>query len=133
MYYITDPSTGKTRESSEGIINKEARVYYLGQSQSHAMAKFVDSEPTASQIAQDKIDEACDNLEYVIVNDPTDLTGLYNSRFTIDKIGRRNLICSGGEYDDYSTDESAMEVCKYMLWKNCRLTDTVTLEMLLIP
>lgn len=133
VYYITDPSTGKTRESSEGIINKEARVYYLGQSQSHAMAKFVDSEPTASQIAQDKIDESCDNLEYIVVNDPTDLTGLYNSRFTIDKIGRRNLICSGGEYDDYSTDESAMEVCKYMLWKNCRLTDTVTLEMLLIP
>lgn len=113
--------------------NKESRIYFLGQSQSHAMVKFVDIMPTEAEIAQDKVTENCDNLKYVVVNDPTDLTGLYNSRFTIDQIGRRNEILSGGEYDNYTTDESALEVAEYMLWKGCRLVDTITLNMVLVP
>lgn len=119
---ITDPS-----------MLVESRVYFIGQSQSHAMAKFVDSMPSDSQIAEDKINEACDNIEYVVVNDPNRTDDLYNSHLTIDKIGRRNLVCSGSEYDGYTSDESAMTVCKYTLWKNCRLTDSITLKMHLIP
>lgn len=122
------------KEEDETLYsNKESRVYFLGQSQSHAMVKFIDIMPSDSEIATDKVSENCDNLKYIVVNDPTDLTGLYNSRFTINQIGRRNEILSGGEYDNYTTDESAMEVAEYMLWKGCRLVDTITLNMIMIP
>lgn len=122
------------KEEDETLYsNKESRIYLLGQSQSHAMVKFVDIMPSQSEIEADKMAENCDNLKYIVVNDPTDLTGLYNSRFTIDQIGRRNDVLSGGEYDNYTTDESAMEVAEYMLWKGCRLVDTVTLNMVMIP
>lgn len=120
-------------ELTDPALIVESRVYFIGQSQSHAMTKFVNVMPSATEIATDKINEACDNIEYVVVNDPNRIDELYNSRFTIDKIGRRNLVCSGSEFDGYTSDESAMTVCKYTLWKNCRLTDSITLKMHLIP
>lgn len=132
-YVKYDPSTDTETEISDPALLIESRVYFIGQSQSHAMTKFVDVMPTAKQIEADKIAEACDNLEYIVVNDPNRIDDLYNSRLTIDKIGRRNLVCSGSEFDGYTSDESAMTVCKYMLWKNCRLTDSITLSMHMIP
>lgn len=60
------------------------------------------------RLKKDKEIEGCDNLKYIVVTDPKDLTNLYNSRFTIDKIGRRNLVCSGGEFDAYTNDEDLM-------------------------
>ena len=132
-YIKYDPATDKETELSDPALLVESRVYFIGQSQSHAMTKFVDAMPSAEQIAADKIAEACDNLEYVVVNDPNRTDDLYNSRLTIDKIGRRNLVCSGSEYEGYTSDESAMTVCKYTLWKNCRLTDSITLNMHMIP
>lgn len=132
-YYKHDKDSSYDVELTDPSLLVESRVYFIGQSQSHAMAKFVDSMPSDSQIAEDKINEACDNIEYVVVNDPNRTDDLYNSHLTIDKIGRRNLVCSGSEYDGYTSDESAMTVCKYILWKNCRLTDSITLKMHLIP
>lgn len=132
-YYKHVEGSSYDIELTDPSMLVESRVYFIGQSQSHAMAKFVDSMPSDSQIAEDKINEACDNIEYVVVNDPNRTDDLYNSRLTIDKIGRRNLVCSGSEYNGYTSDESAMTVCKYTLWKNCRLTDSITLKMHLIP
>lgn len=132
-YYLYDKSTNTTTELSDPALIKESRVYFIGQSQSHAMAKFVDTLPIDEQIAADKISEGCDNLEYIVVNDPKRTDTLYNSRFTIDKIGRRNLVLSGSEYEAYTSDESAMTVCQYKLWQNCRLVDSITLKMHLIP
>lgn len=67
------------------------------------------------------------------MNDPSSDTQLYNSRFSIQQIGRRNKVLSGGEYENYTTDASALEVCEYEHWKSCRLTDTVTVSTVLIP
>lgn len=133
VYVKYNPATNTEIQISDPALLIESRVYFIGQSQSHAMTKFVDAMPTAKQIEADKIAEACDNLEYVVVNDPNRIDDLYNSRLTIDKIGRRNLVCSGSEFDGYTSDESAMTVCKYTLWKNCRLTDSITLSMHMIP
>lgn len=133
-YKVTNTDEGKQIEKIEDpALVKESRVYFLGQSQSHAMVKFVDKMPSSSEIEKDKDIEGCDNLEYVVVKDPKDLTNLYNSRFTIDKIGRRNLVCSDGEFDSYVNDEALMVATEYQLWKNCRLTDSITLRMHIIP
>lgn len=56
-----------------------------------------------------------------------------NSPFSIDKIGYRLQILSGGEYDDITTSVLAKERAEYETWLKSRLTDTVTLEMVIIP
>lgn len=55
------------------------------------------------------------------------------SPFSIDKIGYRLQILSGGEYDDITTSALAKERAEYETWLKSRLTDTVTLEMVIIP
>lgn len=107
--------------------------YFIGQQQAHAMVKLVDRMPSAEEILQQQKDENCDNLKFICLNDPANIDKLYNSRFTIEQIGQRNLVLSGGNYDNYKDDKSAMEVCEYEHWKRCRLTDTVTVNTVLIP
>ena len=129
-----DPSVMKSNkyyviEYSEDM----QKFYFLGQQQAHAMVKLVDTIPSEEEIIEQEKIENCDNLKFISVNDPTTTNTLYNSRFTIEKIGQRNKVLSGGSYDNYTTDESAMEVCQYEHWKSCRLTDTVTVQTILIP
>lgn len=110
--------------------------YYRGEQQPHAMVMLVDKEPTKDEIEQAKIDEACNNIKFVCLTDTesraTDVTKA-NPRFTIGKIGRRNKVCSGDEYDVYTTDASAMQCAEYEHWKSCRLTDSVSVQCLLVP
>lgn len=107
--------------------------YFIGQQQSHAMVKLVDTVPTGDKLAAEKKEENCDNLEYVCMTDSDNIDDLYNAKFSIEKIGRRNEILSGGDYDNYTTDEKAMEVAKYELWKKARLTDGLVVPILLVP
>ena len=97
---------------------------YVGQSQIHAMVMLVGTQPTDEQIAQAKIEENCDNLKFVVIPD---------SPYTIEKIGRKNKIYSGGEFENISTDELAMERAEYENWKTARLTDSVSVECVIIP
>lgn len=109
------------------------KFYYRGEQQVHAMVMLVDKQPTEEEIKQAKIKEGCNNLKFISLEENTGSISEANPRFTIDRIGRRNKICSGSEYDPYTTDESAMQCAEYELWKSCRLTDNVTVECLLIP
>lgn len=107
--------------------------YFLGQQQSHAMAKLVDEIPSDAEIKKQKAEDNCDNMAFICVNDPKNIDDLYNAKLSIEKIGRRNEILSGGEYENYTTDEAAMEVCQYELWKRARLTDGLTVTIRLVP
>ena len=109
------------------------RFYFIGQQQSHAMVKLVDTIPTDEEIVVEKEKENCDNLKFICVNDPANIDDLYNSQMTIEKIGRRNEILSGGDYEGYTTDANAMEVAEYELWKRARLTDGLSVTILLVP
>ena len=110
-----------------------SKFYYQGQTDVHAMAMLVDEPRTAAELAQAKVDEACDNLKFIVASDPTDTLGLYNNPFTIERIGRRNNICSGGDYENIYTDELAMQRAEYELWKCARLTDSIQITTLLVP
>lgn len=113
------------------------KFYYRGEQQTHAMTFLVNKMPTDDEIAKAKVDEACNNLKYVCLTESDisdiNLNTQANPRFTIEKIGRRNQVCSGSEYEMYTTDESTMQCAEYMLWKCGRLTDSVTVECLLVP
>lgn len=56
-----------------------------------------------------------------------------NSPFAIDKIGYRLQIKSGGEYDNITSSSLAQERAEYENWLVSRLTDTITLETVIIP
>lgn len=113
--------------------NGGLRMSFLGQSQVHAMVILSDNPLTGAALEQAKKDEACDVLEYVSTKDPSDTTGMYESPFSIEKIGRRNNICSGGDYDNIDTDDLALQRAEYENWKSCRLTDSISVEMIMIP
>ena len=124
----------RTVQGSVWYLNKDGQdIYFIGQQQAHAMVKLVDRMPTPEEVIQQQQEENCDNLKFICLNDPANIDKLYNSRFTIEQIGQRNKILSGGSYDNYKNDNSAMEVCEYEHWKSCRLTDTVTVNTVLIP
>lgn len=56
-----------------------------------------------------------------------------SSPFAIDKIGIRLQVKSDGEYKDIITSTLAQERAEYETWLTSRLTDTVTLETVIIP
>ena len=92
------------------------KFYYRGEQQTHAMAFLVSKMPTEKEIAQAKETEACNNIKYIcLTDDNVNLNTQANPRFTIEKIGRRNKVCSGSEFEMYTTDESTMQCTEYML------------------
>ena len=56
-----------------------------------------------------------------------------NSPFAISKIGYRLQVLSGGVYDDITTSTLAQERAEYENWLVSRLTDSITLETVIIP
>ena len=56
-----------------------------------------------------------------------------NSPFSIDKIGYRLQVLSGGDYDNITTSTLAQERAEYENWLVSRLSDSITLETVIIP
>lgn len=111
----------------------ESKFYFMGQQQIHAMVKLVDVMPSDAQIASDRTAENCDNISYVCTSNPEEYDEFHESRFSIERIGRRNKVLSGGDYENYVTDESCLQVAEYEHWKYCRLTDSITITTVLVP
>lgn len=107
--------------------------YYQGEQQIHVMVKLVDKEPTEAEKEKDKKTENCKYIRYVCLSNAADVNWINGSRFTIEKLGRRNEVLSGEEYENYTTNESAMNCAEYKHWTLSRLTDSVTVECVLIP
>lgn len=107
--------------------------YYQGEQQIHVMVKLVDKEPTDEEKEKDKEAENCKYIRYVCLSNAADVDWINSSRFTIEKLGRRNEILSGEDYGNYTTNESAMNCAEYKHWTLSRLTDNVTVECVLIP
>ena len=103
---------------------KKDRMYFVGQTQIHAMARLVNELPSAEQAKKDKADFACDNIGYVVNPE---------SPFTIDKIGERIKVCSSGDYEKIYTDELALQRAEYEIYVGSRLTDSISVECILIP
>lgn len=113
--------------------NSTKHFYYQGEQQIHVMVKLVDTIPTTEEQEKDKEKEDCKYIRYVCLSNAADVNWDNGSRFTIEKLGRRNEILSGDEYENYTTNESAMNCAEYKHWTLCRLTDSVTVECLLVP
>ena len=72
----------------------------------------------------DRNENDCRTIGYVVNPD---------SPYTVDKIGEIRQVLTGGEYDDITTSQLALERASYENWKKTRLNDGVTLTAVLIP
>lgn len=52
-----------------------------------------------------------------------------DSPFTVQRIGERVDVKTGDEYDNISSSYLALSRAKYENWKNCRLTDEITITL----
>ena len=66
----------------------------------------------------------CENVKMTIVA---------NSPFTVQKIGEILDVKIGGEYENITSDDLALDRAKWDNWKNCRLTDNITITTALLP
>lgn len=65
--------------------------------------------------------------------DRVDMTIIANSPFTVEKIGETPEVKTGNEYETIYSDDLAADRAKWENWKNCRLTDNITITTILLP
>lgn len=133
LYRSSVDDTGEDVPIDKGVMEaskyyvvklKKEKFYFVGQTQIHAMTMLVDSMPSADQVNNDKQRFACDNIGYVVNPD---------SPFTISKIGEKINVCDGGDFSKIYTDELALQRAEYELYLSSRLTDSISVECILIP
>lgn len=121
------------KESKDYIVN----AYLLGQWQVHAMNVLTDGTISAQQ----RVDSSgvaynlysmeyfkhfynCEKVNFEVVPD---------SPFTVQKLGEILDVKTSGEYENITSDDLASERARWENWKNCRLTDNITITTVLLP
>ena len=112
------------------------RAYLLGQWQVHAINVL--SNGKADQLDINSSNSECKlySREYFkkLYNcERVDLTIIADSPFTVEKLGEIVDVKTGNEYDNITSDDLAADRAKWENWKNCRLTDNITITTALLP
>ena len=121
------------RENKQDVL----KMYLLGQWQVHAVNVLTnETKSTETIIGTDgatyfKYSKAyfkylynCNNINFTIIP---------NSPFTVQKLGVILDVKTGNEYENITSDSLALSRAKYENWKNCRLTDNITITTSLLP
>lgn len=113
------------------------RFYYLGHWQAHALSvltdgsvspdTYTDQDGNVSNIYSKEYFQSVYNCETV------ELNIIKDSPFTVQKIGQILDVKTGGEFENITSDSLAMARANYENWKNCRLTDSISITTLLCP
>ena len=113
------------------------RAYYIGAWQVHAIDVLTDGRPTyGTYTCADGSVVNKYSKEYFqeIYNCKTvHLTIIPDSPYTVQRIGELLDVKTGGDYDNITSDFLAEQRAIYENWKNCRLTDYITITTLLVP
>lgn len=123
----------KIRIDGQDII----KAYILGQWQVHAIniltngkksEKYVThSDGESFELYSKEYFQKFYNCECV------DFTVVEDSPFTIEKLGEILDVKTGDGYENISSDNLAADRAKWENWKNCRLTDNITITTALLP
>lgn len=118
-------------------VNSEFRAYLLGHYQPHGIdvltdgtileETWTDQDGNEHRIFSKDYFQAKYNCE--IVN----LTIIKDSPFTVQKLGEIIDVKTGGEYENITSDALAVHRAEWENWKNCRLTDSITLSTKITP
>ncbi len=112
-------------------------TYLLGQWQVHAINVLTNGKRSGQYVT------SSDGEKYELYSkeyfqkfyncDRVDMTVIANSPFTVEKLGEIPDVKSGDEYENISSDDLAADRAKWENWKNCRLTDNITITTALLP
>lgn len=112
-------------------------AYILGQWQVHAMNVLSNGVPSGISVtAPDGKECELYSKEYFqkFYNcERVDITIVADSPFTVEKLGEIPDIKTGSEYENITSDDLAANRAKWENWKNCRLTDNITITTALLP
>lgn len=123
----------KKRVDKQDVI----KAYLLGQWQVHAINVLTNGKKSGQFVA------SSDGEEYELYSkeyfqkfyncDRVDMTIIANSPFTVEKLGEIPDIKVSGEFENITSDDLAADRAKWENWKNCRLTDNITITTILLP
>lgn len=91
----------------------------------------VNEEPPTSAKNYYKSVNNCNSVQWIVNEDSPYACTINPSTQRID--GEIKQVLHGGEYDDIYTIQLAYERAKYENWLRCRLQDSVTIDMILVP
>jgi len=113
------------------------KAYLLGQWQVHAInvltngkrsGKFVtSSDGEEYELYSKEYFQKFYNCEHV------DFTIIADSPFTVEKLGEIPDVKVSGEFENITSNDLAADRAKWENWKNCRLTDNITITTALLP
>lgn len=123
----------KKRVDGQDVI----KAYLLGQWQVHALNVLTNGRKSGRFITTADGQE-CElySKEYfqkAYNCERVDMTIIANSPFTVEKLGEIPDIKTGNEYENITSDDLAADRAKWENWKNCRLTDNITITTALLP
>ncbi len=123
----------KKRVDKQDVI----KAYLLGQWQVHAINVLTNGKKSGQFVTNS------DGEEYELYSkeyfqkfyncERVDMTIIANSPFTVEKLGEIPDIKVSGEFDNITSNDLAADRAKWENWKNCRLTDNITITTILLP
>lgn len=123
----------KSRVDGQDVI----KAYLLGQWQVHAINVLTNGRKSGQFVT------SSDGARYELYSkeyfqkfyncERVDMTIVPNSPFTVEKLGEILDVKVSGEYDNITSDNLAADRAKWENWKNCRLTDNITITTALLP
>ncbi len=123
----------KKRVDKQDVV----KAYLLGQWQVHAINVLTNGKKSGKFVT------SSDGEEYELYSkeyfqkfyncDRVDMTIIANSPFTVEKLGEIPDIKVSGEFENITSNDLAADRAKWENWKNCRLTDNITITTALLP
>ncbi|MDD4279653.1 MAG: DUF5048 domain-containing protein [Candidatus Sumerlaeales bacterium] len=106
------------------------RFLLQGEAIIHVIVKEVNEMPDAAYIAADKINNNCNDIQYIV--NPDSPFACDRGGLDYDK-GEIRQVFSGGEYSQIYTTQLAFERAAYENWLKTRLQTETEIECLLVP
>lgn len=123
----------KKRVDKQDII----KAYLLGQWQVHAINVLTNGKKSGQFVT------SSDGEQYELYSkeyfqkfyncERVDMNIIANSPFTVEKLGEIPDIKVSGEFENITSNDLAADRAKWENWKNCRLTDNITITTALLP
>lgn len=123
----------KKRIDKQDVIS----AYLLGQWQVHAINVLTNGKKSGKFVT------SSDGKEYELYSkeyfqkfyncERVDMNVVTNSPFTVEKLGEIPDIKVNGEFENITSNDLAADRAKWENWKNCRLTDNITITTALLP
>ena len=123
----------KKRIAGQDVFN----AYLLGQWQAHGLNVLtngtISNEDYVTQDGETVKKYSKEYFQAVYNCKSVELTKVADSPFCIQELGEILDVKNGGEYENITSDSLALARAEYENWKNCRLTDSISISTKLCP